>query len=422
MERNKMGFIKSNERGNRAVRQMFLLTLFTALLFLSIVPAAFSQGEVYSIDIEPVEPMVFEDFIINLGVRNTGDELTEYVLDVFVSKDGQVKYENHFTFQLHPNKGIIFSPTFMPISVGKYKIVTKLYDKYKAILYDTKIEEIDVVSDVGPFDLSLDVITRKVRPGYEIPLIVRMKNIGIKGTDIKIAVSINCFEQRDIYKDFFVFLKGSGEVDKSLTIPACNEEGSRDVTAKLILFDYVYAESLSQVFINHTYYDFYAEFPKLIKIRQGESKVFDVLVKNTAGITINNLRLMIEHIPLEWIIITPPTIISIKAGESAMFIVNISVPRDATIIEYPITMMIGSDETLVQKDSTLEVITAEVVGPEEPVLLIPKELRNKLIIVFVAGIAVVALIVAWRKSKGKRGRMYEKEKAEALGKVKDMIG
>lgn len=421
MERDKMGFIKSNERRNRAVRQMIFLTIFTALLFLSIVPAAFSQGEVYSIYIEPAEPMVFEDFIINLDVRNTGDKLNEYVLDIFISKDGQVKDENHFTFHLHPNKGIIFSPTFMPISVGKYKIVTKLYDKYKTILYDTKIAEIDVISDVGPFDLSLDVITRKVRPGYEIPLIVRMKNIGVKGTDIKIAVSINCFEQRDIYKDFFVFLKGSGEVDKSLTIPACNEEGSRDVTAKLILFNYVYAESLSQVFINHTYYDFYAEFPKLIKIRQGESKVFDVLVKNTAEITVNNLRLMIEHIPLEWIRITPPTIINIKPGESAMFIVNISVPQDATIIEYPITMMIGSDETLVQKDSTLEVITGEVV-PEELVPLISKELQKKLIIIFVIGIVVVALIVAWRKLKGKRGRVYEKEKAEALGKVKDMIG
>ncbi len=376
---------KLSEMHNQIIRYSVVFLLFAALtalyatlFFLSDIPTAytglpnvsseeksFSQGEIYSISIDPEEPSVLDDIIINIDVRNTADELNEYVLNIFISKDGQVKDENYFTFRLYSNKKVLLSPTFTPPGVGKYKIVVKLYDKYKSVLYDTKVLEITVISDIGPFDLSLDILSRTVRPNDEIPLIISMKNIGVKGTDVHIVLSIDCLEQEDIYKEFFVFLKGGGEVDKFSTITACNEDGSHDITAKLILSDHTFAYSLTQAIVSRTYYDFDVELQKSIKIKQGESRVFDVYIKNTVETTLNNLRLGVENIPLEWTTITPSVISSIKPNETAMFLVNISIPEDASIIEYPTTVDIGSDEVLVQKDFTLEVISGRFSAKEE---------------------------------------------------------
>jgi len=276
-----------------------------------------------------------------------------------------------------------------------------------------------VISDIGPFDLSLDVLSRTVRPNDEVPLIVSMKNIGVKGTDVKIAVNMDCLEQEDIYKEFFVYVKGgSGGLDKSLTITACNEEGLRHITAKLILFDHTFAESLNQVVIDRTHYDFDIESPDSLKIKQGESKVFDVYIKNTAEINVNNLRMVVEIIPLEWTTILPSIIVNIKPNATVMFIVNISVPQDASVIEYPAKIAIGSDETLIQKDFSLEVISGEFVATEEPEVspLIPEKLQYQLIIIFIVGIVVVAaLIVILRKSKTRKGRGKK-----ALRRVKDI--
>jgi len=363
-----------------------------------------------------------EDVSITIGVHNTGDELNEYVLEIFISKDGKVKDENSFTFSLQPDKGITFSPTFTPTDVGQHEIAVKLYDKYKTVLFDTKISDVIVISDIGPFDLSLDVLSRTVKPNDEVPLIVSMKNIGIKGTDVKIALSMDCLEQEDIYKDFFVFIKGSAGLDKSLTITACNEEGLRRVTAKLILLDQTFAESLNQVVINRTHYDFDIEFPRHIKIRQGESKIFDVYIKNTANITVNNLRMIIENIPFEWTRTIPLIVVRAKPTETIMFIANISVPKDATIIEYPIKIAIGSDETLVQKDSTLEVVAAkfiekEEITPGEPAPG-PVPLPYTLILkVGVASALVLIAIVILRRIALKR----KKPRKGVARKVKDMV-
>jgi len=409
--------IKLNRMFNRNGRCSIALLLFV-FSFLLTVPSVFSQGEIYSIYIDPEKPLILEEFIINIGVQNTDNKTNDYILDVFVSKEGQVKDENSFAFSLKPDRGVLFSPRFTPNAVGKYEIFAKLYDKYKVVVYHTRILDVNVISDIGPFDLSLDALSRTVGPNKEIPLIVSMKNVGLKGTDAKIDVRIDCLDQEDIYKDFFVFLKGNSDLEKFLTLTACNEEGRRNIMSKLILFDHTFAESLTQIVINDTYYDFDIEFPKLIKIKQGESKTFGVFIKNTAEISLNNLRLVIENIPLEWTKINPATIVNIRPNDTAVFLVNISIPQDASVIEYPIVITIGSDETLVQKDSTLKVITGEFVAPEvELGLLIPEELRHKLTILTV-GIALGALIVILYKLTIRKRR---RSKKEVLIKIKDMI-
>lgn len=413
-----------------------LPSLFPSATPSAMIPTGFSpgpspeppKGEVYSLSTNPKEPLVLDNVIVNIGVRNAGDELDEYVLDVFISQDGHVKDNSTFTFSLQSGKGVVLSPTFTPAAVGMYKILTKLYDRYKTALYDTEILEINVISDIGPFDLSLDVLSRIVRPNDEVPMTVRMKNVGIKGTDVKIAVSMDCFEKEDMYKDFFVFVRGNGSADTSLTLTACEEEGLHHITAKLILFEHTFAESRNQIFINRTHYDFYVDAPTLIAIRQGESKVFDVYIKNTAEVTINNLRIIVEYVPIEWISIIPSAIITLKPNETAMFLVNLSIPKDASVIEYPIKIAIGSDETLIQKGSTLKVLSGELVRPKEgeeeiagEIGLPFSEFQNQLIIFSAIGLVTLLLILVLRKVTGKGGRGVQQRKKEALSKAKDMI-
>ena len=103
-----------------------------------------------------------------------------------------------------------------------------------------------------------------------------------------------------------------------------------------------------------------------------------------------------------------------------MFIVNISVPQDASVIEYPAKIAIGSDETLIQKDFSLEVISGEFVVTEELEVspLIPEKLQYQLIIIFIVGIiVVVALIMILRRSRSKKSRGEKK----ALKRVKDIM-
>jgi len=401
-----------------------LVFIISTLFFLSTIQIAFAEGEVYSVSVDPKEPLILEEFIINIGVRNTGDELEEYVLNVFVSKNGQVKDENSFTFSLQPNRGMIFSPTYIPTSIGQYEIVIKLYDKYKNVLYQTKISDITVISDIGPFDLVLDVLSRTVRPSDEVPLILYMRNAGVKGTDVRVSLSMDCLGQEDMHKDFSVFLQGGGELEKSLTITACDEEGRRDITAKMILFDHAFAESVNEIFINRTYKNFNLEFPKSIKIKQGESKVFDVFIKNIANVAFNNLRLIIENLPLGWTEVNPSIIVNTKPNETAMFIVNISVPKDATAAEYPIRIAVGCDETLVQEDSTLTVITGEFVEAEEVEVgqLISKELQYQLTVFIIGSTVLLVLIVVLRKLIARRSQRYKYTyKKNVLEKIKDII-
>jgi hypothetical protein len=407
---------KLNETRNAIVR-CFVLAFVFGTMFLSVIPIAFSDCVIYTVSVDPENPLILEDLKINVGVQNTGTESGDYALDVFVIKNGQIKYDTSFEFSLRPGKGVLFSPTFTPASIGEYEIVTKIYDKYRSVLYHTKLLKIEVTSDIGPFDLELDTLSKTVIPGRDIPLIVRMKNAGFKGTDVKIAVEMDCINQSDVRKEFFVFLGQGSTLDKSFTIKTCDEEGLRDITSKLILFDTTLVESLSQVFLNRDHVDFEVTTPKILEIRQGGHEIFDVYLKNTAEVTVTNLKLAIENIPLDWFSVNPSTIVKIEPNETAMFIVNVSIPNNAPTERYPIVIAVGSDQTLIEHASSLDIISGYLVDQEsEEDTLEPKEIQYESIIIFVGVVAVIALIVILRRDR--RPQSHDKRR---LLKIKDMI-
>jgi hypothetical protein len=375
------------------------------------------EGEVAIVSVDPAKPMVMEDAVATIAVRNLQDHQNDYVLRTFVSKDGQVLEENEFAFNLNANKDMSMTLMFSPTKIGTHTVVAKLYDKYKTVLYSEKVLDVDVSSEIGPFDVQLDVLSRTIRPGYEIPLLLTMKNMGTSGTDVKVAISMDCASQGQIYKDFSVFLEGLGSLDKSLSISACSEQGYHEVTAKIVMFGGVLAQSVSSVFINNTQHATYVRTPKIIEVRNGSSKVFDIYIRNDDKDIMNNVLVALNGLPPEWLSIAPKYVASIAPNDSAMFIVNVSVPADADSGEYPFTISLGSDETLSQTESVLKVIEVagggtQAAGQEAPAYSTDFVQAAAALVL----VGVIAVVVWWfvkmRPSKSRR---------TILMKVKDMI-
>jgi len=426
-----MGTIRT-ESGHAAMQgcgPLFVFALASALFFLAIAPNGFSyeyysmygnnslEGEVANVSVEPANPKVLDTVVATISLRNLQDRQNDFVLRTFVSKDGQVLEENEFGLDLAANRGMSMTLEFLPTKIGTYTVVAKLFNKDKTVLYSEKILGVEVVSDIGPFDLQLDVLSRTIRPGYEIPLLLTMKNMGISGTEVKVAISMDCASQGRIYKDFSVFLKGSGSLDKSLSIPACSEEGYHEISAKIIMFDGVVAQSTSSVFINNTQHDIYVRAPALIEIRSGSSKVFDIYVRNDDAKPMSNVRVIINGIPQEWVSATPEVVMNVAPNESALFIVNVSAPSDSVSAEYPFFMSIGGDEVLAQKEATLKVLevggTAQAADVPQPAYDIGALLPG--FTMALAAIAVVAFAVWIFK------RLRYSNSKIILTKVKDTI-
>ncbi|MFH1622953.1 MAG: NEW3 domain-containing protein [Candidatus Aenigmatarchaeota archaeon] len=372
-------------------------------------------GEIVDMTVIPAKPKVFEDATVTVTARNLQDQNNEYLLSMFSAKDGQVLDENELTFKINPGKDITVSIAFSPTRIGKYTIVAKLYDKYKSVLYSERVLDVEVVSEIGPFDVQLDVLSRNIRPGYEIPLLISLKHMGMSGTDVKVSVYMDCADGGR-YKDFSVFVDGGGKVDKTFSIQACEQEGYHEITAKVVMFDSVLAQSTGNVFIRESQKDIYVRAPDRIEARKGSSKVFDVYVRNDYNITVHNLKLALVGLPEGWLYISPGNVASIDANESALFVVNMTIPADAAAIEYPLVVSVGCDETLTQKESMLKVLQPGAVYTRPAGEALPYDsalLKAAAVVIVVA----VAAVVVWHF----RNMRVSGARKTVLAKVKDMI-
>jgi len=405
------------------------IAALSVCIFLAAAPRGFSyeyyssygnktlEGEVAGVSVNPAKPFVLEDAVVTVAVRNLQNHNNEYVLRTFVSKDGQVIEEKEFAFNLNANKEMSMTFAFSTTKVGKHSVVAKLYDSYKAVLYSEKILEVEVFSEIGPFDVQLDALSHTIRPGYEIPLLLTMKNMGLSGTDVQVEISMECTAQGRIHKDLSLFLEGLGRLDKSLSISACSEEGYHEIAAKIVMFDGVLAQSSTTVFINNTEYPMYVRAPKIIEARMGFPKVFDIYVRNDGEDDMNNMRALLNGLPAEWLSIMPKYVTTIAPAGSAIFIVNVSVPADADAGDYPFMISLGGDETLAQREAVLEVIEAGAPEARPAWEALPYDAGLALQAAAALALAGVIAFAVWRFSKM---RPYGSRRA-ALEKIKDMI-
>src|SRR5437867_5318886 len=157
------------------MKRAFILFIF--LIFAVRQASAQQTAEITGLKVTPDNPAIFKAATVEIEVTNSGPSDT-FLVELFVIREGEIKLTSTFSLTLQTSQPLKITPTFTPDNIGGYEIVVKLWDKNKAILYDTKIINFSVTSDIGPFDLSIDAMTRIINPGDEVPLIIQTINQG----------------------------------------------------------------------------------------------------------------------------------------------------------------------------------------------------------------------------------------------------
>lgn len=330
-----------------------------SFFILSMSTPVFAQGELTQLTYSPEEPVVLEDVTISINAKNIGDKTQSYFAYLQIIKDGKIVDEKEFTFSLEKDKLITLTPTFVPQDIGEFEVIVRLYDKFKIDLFDTEIIKFNSISQLGPFDIIIDPLTTRVRPGFFLPTQLILENMGTKGTDVEVRVSINC-PDKAISQSLTIFLGGGNKTERLVSMQTCDREGVYDIQASIVIFNRTWISSSSTFFVNSTFIHLEFEVPEKIILKPGENYTFPVEVINLGNQKISNLRFVIQRIPLEWQEISPPSIPSINPNEKVLFVVTITLPVDAEQKPYEMRMTALAEETLERKISTLEVVPLAV--------------------------------------------------------------
>ncbi len=331
---------------------------FILLIALALIPPALGEktGEIYYLSYSPAEPVVFEDVKTSVSVQNPSDKAQNYLMQVQVVKDGRLLSEQEFTFSLEKGKGVAFSPTYTPNDIGEHDLIIKLYDKLMLNLFDTKIITFNVVSQLGPFDIIIEPMAKAIKPGLYLPAKILLENMGIKGTDVEVRISVNC--DNPMTQSLTTFVPARSRTERLASIAVCNREGLYELTASIMLFNKTWISSTNQFFVNSSIVQLTFDAPDNITLQAGQSLVFPVNIKNTGNEIINDIQFVVERIPLAWQKTSPSSIQGVHPNETAIFIVNITIPSDAEPDSFEIRMTAAVDETVEKKFSYLTVTSA----------------------------------------------------------------
>ena len=390
------------------------------------------KGKIFRLSYLPEKPLISESLTITAGVENDGNEKYDYKLIIFIIKDGSIKETFEYPFTLESGRSVSFSPDYVPDDIGVFEIVAKLYDKYEITLIDSKIIKFSSISDIGPFDLSIDVLSKVVRPAESVPVILSLENMGEKGTDVEIRIGMDCLNQMNVEQSFFIFMEAKSSLDKKVSLSTCNEVGIHDITAKIILYNKTWISSMNQILLNNSYAEVLFKPLDTFKINAGESKIFDLSVKNFGNTKISNLKILIENIPLSWFKVTPALITELNPNETVLFLINFSIPADADSRNYSIKVDASTDKSLEKQDSTLEITSLAVYPVSEEnekgrsisLPIIPFITSNLTTILTVAGVGILVLLMFRFKDRisfrrGYRGYRYRER--NVLERVKNAI-
>jgi hypothetical protein len=313
------------------------------------------SGEILSAEYEPSEIKIFEKITVTTAVKNNGKEKNDYLLEFKIIKNGELKNEDKFMFPLSPDRTVSFSPTYNLNEVGEYKIVIRIYDMSKITLYDEKILTIVAQSDVGPFDLEVDVPSHMIKLGDSLPLTVKITNVGIKGIDIGLDLELRCTNGKKISKSMYIFVNGSSDIEKQLFMDLCGDIGQHTVTASLILYGNELIASKTQFYVNATLPEILMNMQQLIKAENGKKNYFAIEVKNPNDFDLMNIKPFVYGMPSDWIFIEPSSFNTLKPNESAIFTAIIDAPKTAEMKNYEITVGIGGDNMLIKKEAMVSV-------------------------------------------------------------------
>jgi hypothetical protein len=341
-------------------------------LFLLMLPAVIGQsnpnGRVTGAAYAPDEPVALSDITLSVSIDNPSDKQQSYYLQIQVTKDGNVVNEQDFTFTLSSIKSVSFNPTFAPQDIGEHDVIIRLYDKFKINLYDIRVIKMNVISHLGPFDIIIDPLANIVRPDFLLPSRLILENMGTRGTDVQVQLSINC-PYNPVTQSLTVFLPGGSRAERLLSMRTCKQEGLYDILASIMIFNRTWVSSSSQFAVNSSYVQLEYDVPDKISLKHGETYSFPVEVVNSGNQKVTGLTFIIQQIPLSWQKTYPESVKDLNPGQKALFIVNITVPDDAATGSYQIRMNAAAKEALERKFSILEIVgTSDLPGVALPAI------------------------------------------------------
>src|SRR3989338_941264 len=383
-------------------------------------------AEIYTLAYEPEKPVVLESIQFTVGVKNNENQLRNYRLELIITKDGIFKDSQEFTFNLKPESSTAFSPNYIPDDINDFDLITKLYDATTSQLLDLKTLKFRVVSEIGPFDLEVNVPSKFIKANSIAPVILTLSNKGINGTDINVEIELKCVNQSNIRSSFFFFIPTTSVETKITPIQTCDEEGPHEISASIILFNKTWISSANQFFLNKTYQELLFDVPTKININAGESKIFDVQIRNTGTTTLHNLRLLVSIISNNWIKISPQAVTQLNPGEFSIFVVNITVPKDASSQEFPVGIAAAADELLTRKETTFNVAALSAlpqilnISSKEtiPKIVLPRILTDNATYILIAVLILVGIFALIKTIEVQRRSRRE----EVVRKLKDLIG
>ncbi len=100
------------------------------------------------------------------------------------------------------------------------------------------------------------------------------------------------------------------------------------------------------------------ECPENVTITQGESKLLSILVKNTGQVSLKNMRLSVSTSSLFGIEINPKEVFKVSPNETAVFLVLVSVPKQAFVGNYPFDFEVITDKIKEGRRINIEVVSA----------------------------------------------------------------
>ena len=356
-------------------------------------------GSISELSYYPDKPMLSKNVSINFAVKNTGDARQTFKIKILVMKNGNIINQYDEFLSAYPGQEKGNSSDFIPEETGSYEILAKLYDKYETKMLDMVSAKMDVRSEVGPFDLIISPLTRKVIKGEEMPILLTIINKGISGADAEIRININCHNY-SISDEFVVFASPDRQIDKILTMPVCGENGAHNIESSLKIGGRVYAISTAQFYVNETISTMDITLPNDVTLEQGETKLLDISVRNMAPYALHNIKLFSEGIPSDWLITQPDSIPEIRQNGTAIFLVTVNIPKDADARTYSAKFIASSDELSNRQASVLKVMQAEVVPA--PAAQAGGNLIGKYYF-YILAIPLLLLIAARLKAKRRRG-------------------
>jgi hypothetical protein len=381
--------------------------LLISLFFFLLLVAAVYAGDIADVRFSPSEPKILEELKMEIKIKNTRPLTNAYSLSTLIVKDGLVKYENEIGFTLTPNSEITLTPNYVPEEIGTYNVVIKLLDKYKTYLFDSWLGSFYVTSDYGPFDLYLDLPSYTVEPGSKLPVLVNLANRGTNGTDVDVNISIECFTPLPVRSSFVYYLEPNSTAQKLVYIPVCNEVGMHTLVGYISIGSVILVTSSAQVNINHTVSKLLMLFPDVFNVGQNSTGSFAAQVKNVGTTEVRNVKFFMGNIPKEWVEITPEKVDVLKPEESAYFFIKITIPPDANVMIYPLTITAAGEGTVLNEQSALNVLQGAFIEHEHPVAI---DVHKYYYVVVAVVLLLIIVVVVLKRKTYDRKQVLEKIK------------